>query len=153
LSFPKSPLLADGINVRLLEALADTPRMTTSELARRVGMSAPAVRERVQRLEDAGVLRGCRIELDPAALGYPVAVIVRIKPMPGELPAIIELARRTPRVVECLRITGDDCFLVRAHLESIDALDSLLDPFLAHGQTTTSIVQSAPVPLRTLPLG
>jgi Lrp/AsnC family leucine-responsive transcriptional regulator len=114
-------------------------------------MSAPAVRERVQRLEETGLLLWSRTELDLKLLGYPVAVVVRIKPMPGQLPAIIDLARKTPRVVECLRITGDDCFLLRAYIESIDVLDSLLDPFLAFGQTT-SIVQSAPVPLRTLPL-
>ena len=72
--------------------------------------------------------------------------------MPGQLPAIIELARKTPRVVECHRITGDDCFLLRAHIESIDVLDSLLDPFLAFGQTTTSIIQSTPLEIRSLPL-
>jgi Lrp/AsnC family leucine-responsive transcriptional regulator len=152
LNFQRSPLLADPVNIKLVAALAQEPRVATSELARQIGMSAPAVRERLQRLEDAGILRGCRIELDPALLGFPVAVVIRIKPMPGQLPAIIELARRTPRVVECLRITGEDCFLLRAHLESIDVLDTLLDPFLVYGQTTTSIVQSVPVPLRTLPL-
>lgn len=150
--FPKSPLLGDETNRQLISTMIAEPRISTSELARRVGMSSPAVRERVQRLEDAGILRGCRLELDPATIGFPVAVIVRIRPMPGQLPAIIELARSMPRVVECVRITGEDCFLVRAHLESIDVLDSLLDPFLAYGQTTTSIVQSSPVPLRALPL-
>ena len=146
------PLLADKTNIALLQTMLERPRVTTSELARVVGMSAPAVRERVQRLEESGLLRGCRLELDPALLGYPVAVIVRIKPMPGQLPAIIELARKTPRVVECHRITGDDCFLLRAHIESIDVLDSLLDPFLAFGQTTTSIIQSTPLEIRSLPL-
>ena len=148
----RSPLLADKTNIALLQTMLERPRVTTSELARVVGMSAPAVRERVQRLEESGLLRGCRLELDPALLGYPVAVIVRIKPMPGQLPAIIELARKTPRVVECHRITGDDCFLLRAHIESIDVLDSLLDPFLAFGQTTTSIIQSTPLEIRSLPL-
>ena len=153
MSLPKSTLLADKTNVAVLSALSEHPRITTSALARIVRMSAPAVRERVQRLEDSGLLREWRINLDPALLGYPVAVIVRIKPMPGKLTAIIDLARGTPRVIECLRITGEDCFLLRAHLESIDMLDGLLDPFLSHGQTTTSIIQSTPVPLRSLPLG
>jgi Lrp/AsnC family leucine-responsive transcriptional regulator len=148
----KCPLLGDKTNLELLGALCERPRITTSELARVVGMSAPAVRERVQRMEDSGLLRGCRLDLDPALLGYPVAAIIRIKPNPGQLAAIIELARATPRVVECHRITGEDCFLLRAHLESISVLDSLLDPFLAFGQTTTSIIQSTPVALRLLPL-
>ena len=148
----KCPLLGDKTNLELLGALCERPRITTSELARVVGMSAPAVRERVQRMEDSGLLRGCRLDLDPTLLGYPVAAIIRIKPNPGQLAAIIELARATPRVVECHRITGEDCFLLRAHLESINALDGLLDPFLAFGQTTTSIIQSTPVALRLLPL-
>ena len=153
MALSRSPLLADGTNVSILRALSENPRISTSELARSVGMSAPAVRERIQRLDDAGLIRGCRLELDPALLGYPVAVMIRIRPMPGQLPKIIALAQQTPRIVECHRITGEDCFIMRAHLEGIDYLDGLLDAFLVHGQTTTSIIQSSPVPLRTLPLG
>jgi Lrp/AsnC family leucine-responsive transcriptional regulator len=149
----RSKLLADPVNLALLKELSADPRVTTSELARRVGMSAPAVRERVQRLEESGVITGYRTDLSPKALGYPITVIVRVRPMPGQLPKIVELARETPNVVECHRITGEDCFLMKVHLESLDALDSVLDRFLAYGQTTTSIVQSSPVPPRALPLG
>ncbi len=126
--------------------------MPLSELARRVGMSGPAVRERVQRLEEAGVIKRYRLELDPKALGYPVAVFVRVRPMPGQLAKIAELAQQVPQVVECHRITGEDCFLMKIHIEAIEALDRILDRFLAYGQTTTSIVQSSPVPSRALPL-
>jgi Lrp/AsnC family leucine-responsive transcriptional regulator len=148
-----SPLLSDRTNVSILRALSENPRISTSELARSVGMSAPAVRERIQRLDDEGLIRGYRVDLDPALLGYPVAVMIRIRPMPGQLPKIIALAQQTPRIVECHRITGEDCFIMRAHLEGIDHLDGLLDAFLIYGQTTTSIIQSSPVRLRTLPLG
>jgi len=151
-SLSNSSLLADSTNVAILRAMSEAPRITTSDLARAVGMSAPAVRERVQRLEDAGVIRGMRLDLDPKALGYPIAVMVRIRPMPGQLPKIIELARASPRVVECHRITGEDCFILKMHLESLDVLDGALDEFLAYGQTTTSIIQSSPVPPRALPL-
>lgn len=144
--------LRDPVNVEDLRALADNPRIANAELARAVGMSGPAVRERVQRLEDAGIIRGVRLDLDPKLLGYPVAVMVRIRPLPGHLPKIIALAQNTPRVVECHRITGEDCFILRMHLESIDMLDRVLDAFLVHGQTTTSIIQSSPVTLRSLPL-
>ena len=147
-----SPLLSDPVNVQILTALIGDPRISNADIARAVGMSGPSVRERVQRLEDSGLIRGMRLELDPKLLGYPVAVMVRIRPMPGQLQKIIELARNTPRVVECHRITGEDCFIMRLHLESIDALDSVLDAFLIYGQTTTSIIQSSPVPLRPLPL-
>jgi Lrp/AsnC family leucine-responsive transcriptional regulator len=147
-----SPLLSDQTNLVILRALVETPRISTAKLAKLVGMSAPAVRERVKRLEESRIIRGCRMELDPEQLGFPVAVMVRIRPMPGQLQKIIELAQRTPRVVECHRVTGEDCFVLRMHLESLDSLDSVLDAFLLYGQTTTSIIQSSPVPNRSLPL-
>ena len=147
-----SEMLRDPRNLELLRLLLDDPRMGTSELARRVGMSAPAVRERVLRLEDAGVIAGYRLELDPRALGYPVCAYVRVRPAPGQLAKVAELARRLPQVVECHRVTGEDCFVLKVFLPALDQLDEVLDQFLAHGQTTTSIVQSTPVPPRTLPL-
>jgi len=147
-----SGLLADARNVRLLALLAGDPRMSVSELARRVGMSAPATRERIQRLQEAGVIQGWRLEIDPAGLGYPIAAFIRVRPMPGKLPKIAELAMSMPQVVECHRITGEDCFIMKVGLDSLDNLDSILDPFLAYGQTTTSIVQSTPVRPRHLPL-
>jgi Lrp/AsnC family transcriptional regulator, leucine-responsive regulatory protein len=124
-----------------------------AELGRRIGLSAPAVAERVQRLERAGVIRGYQAELDPAALGYPVAAVVRIRPAPGQLQRIPEIARDTPEVGECHRITGDDCYLLRLHLHSIDDLEEILDRFTPFGMTTTSIVHSTPVARRGPPLG
>ena len=146
-----SPLL-DAVNVRLLRELQENPRLSMSALARRVNMSAPAVTERVKRLEDAGVIAGFRMEIDPNALGLPLTVYVRIRPAPGQLPKVTELAERTPEVVECHRITGEDCFLLKVHVPRVDDLEEILDRFLAFGQTTTSIVQSSPVRLRDLPL-
>ena len=147
-----SPLLADERNLAMIRLLQAEPRLGVAELARRIGMSAPAVRERLLRLEEAGVIRGWRLELEPRALGYPLTVFVRIRPMPGQVPKIAELARAMPQVAECHRITGEDCFILKVHVEAIETLDRLLDRFLAHGQTTTSIVQSTPVPPRDPPL-
>jgi Lrp/AsnC family leucine-responsive transcriptional regulator len=147
-----SDLLIDARNVEILALLEANPRMSVSELARRVGMSAPATRERIQRMEEAGVIRGYRLEIDPAALGYPIAAFIRVRPMPGKLPKIAELAVSLPQVMECHRITGEDCFILKVGLDSLDNLDVILDQFLAYGQTTTSIAQSTPVPPRNLPL-
>ena len=138
--------------MELLHLLREDPRISVSEMARRVGMSAPAVRERVQRLEEGGIIRGYRLEIDARALGYPLAAFVRIRPMPGKLPKLAELAAGMPQVVECHRITGEDCFILKVYLDSLDHLDAILDQFLAYGQTTTSIVQSTPVAPRHLPL-
>jgi Lrp/AsnC family leucine-responsive transcriptional regulator len=145
-------LLRDPRNIALLRLLREDPRMATSELARRVGMSAPAVRERVLRLEEAGVITGYRLELNPAALGRAVCAFVRVRPAPGQLAKVAELARRLDEVVECHRVTGEDCFVLKVYLPALEQLDGVLDQFLAYGQTTTSIVQSSPVPLRGLPL-
>ena len=133
------------------ELLADG-RVSLAELGRRVNLSPPAVTERVKRLERNGVLTGYRAEIDLRKLGYPLTAIVRIKPSPGQLPRIPELAEQIPEVSECHRITGEDCFYLKIHLRSIDELSGLLDRFLVHGQTTTSIVNDTPIPGRTPPI-
>jgi len=126
--------------------------MAMSALARRVKMSAPAVTERVQRLERAGVITGYRLEVDPAALGLPVTAFARIRPAAGQLSKVAELARSLPQVTECHRITGEDCFLIKVHASAVQELETLLDQFLIYGQTVTSIVVSTPVPPRPLPV-
>jgi Lrp/AsnC family transcriptional regulator, leucine-responsive regulatory protein len=146
-------LLADLRNLELLKILLDNPRIALSEVARRIGMSSPAVKERITRLEEAGIIAGYRVELSPQALGYPVTAFVRVRPAPGQLSKVAELAKQMPEVVECHRITGEDCFILKIHIGSIgEHLDRVLDQFLVYGQTTTSIVQSTPVPARPLPL-
>ena len=147
---PSSGLL-DAVNVRLLNELRRDPRLTMTALGRRVGMSSPAVTERVRRLEEAGVIRGYRLDIDPAALGLPLAAYVRVRPNPGRLPEVAELARRIPEVVECHRITGEDCYLIKAHIRSMGHLEEILDALAPYGQTTTSIIQSTPVSRRALP--
>ena len=120
----------DAVNRRVLEELLQDPRLIMSELGRRVGMSSPAVTERVRRLEETGVIRGYRLELDPAALGLPIAAYVRIRPNSGQLPRVAELAQQIPEVVECHRVTGEDCFILKVYIPAIDQLDRLLDSFL-----------------------
>jgi Lrp/AsnC family transcriptional regulator, leucine-responsive regulatory protein len=140
----------DPTNRSLLEALSADARTSMVELGRRVGMSAPAVRERIARLEAAGVIRGYRVDVDPAAVGLPVAAWVRVRPGPGQLPNVADLAARTPEVSECHRISGEDCFLLKVHVARIEDLESVLDRFLIHGQTTSSFVVATPVPARTV---
>ncbi len=144
--------LLDDLNRRLLRELHADPRITMSALARRVGMSAPAVTERVQRMERAGVITGYRMEVNPAALGLPVTAFARIRPAPGQLPKIAQLAAELPEVSECHRITGEDCFMIKVHAAAIEDLEATLDRFLLFGQTVTSIVVSSPVSPRALPI-
>lgn len=142
----------DETNVRLLAELHANPRITMSALGRRVSMSAPAVTERVQRLEQTGVILGYHLEVNPAALGLPVAAFVRIRPTPGQLSKIADLANRLGGVTECHRITGEDCFLIKIHAATVPDLEEILDQFLIYGQTVSSIVVSTPVAPRRLPL-
>jgi Lrp/AsnC family leucine-responsive transcriptional regulator len=152
LTYSPSHELLDEVNLRLLAHLREDPRISMSALSRRVGMSSPAVTERVRRMEEAGVIMGYRLDIDPKALGLPVAAYIRVRPSPGQLPKIAALAEQIAEVVECHRVTGEDCFIIKVHLPAMDQLDRILDRFLLYGMTTTSIIQSSPVPPRSLPL-
>jgi Lrp/AsnC family leucine-responsive transcriptional regulator len=147
---PANGDLVDDINLRLLEELQDDARLPVAELARRVGLSAPAVADRLRRLEDEGVITGYRAVVDPRRLGYQLGVLIRIRPSPRNIAVVAELAAQTPEVVECHRVTGDDCFVMTAHVRDVEHLEALIDQFTPHGQTTTSIMQSSPVPRRPL---
>ena len=105
-SYRAAPRVLDETNVRIIGELQREPRLTMSELGRRIGMSSPAVTERVRSLEEAKVIRGFRIDLDPAALGLPICAYVRVRPGPGQLARVGQLAQQIPEVVECHRVTG-----------------------------------------------
>ncbi len=140
--------LLDETNLRLLAELQDDARLSLAELGRRVGLSSPAVAERVARLEREGVIRGYHAELDPRALGYALSAVIRAKPGPRQLHLVGEVAKRTPEVVDCRRVTGEDCYVMTVHVRSVEHLEEVIDRFAMHGQTTTSVIQSAPVPGR-----
>jgi Lrp/AsnC family leucine-responsive transcriptional regulator len=142
--------LLDATNVRLLAELQADARVSLAELGRRVGLSSPAVAERLRRLEDEGVITAYRAEVDPRRLGYGLGVVIRIRPLPRQLSDVAELARQTPEIVECHRVTGDDCFVMTAYVRDVEHLEAIIDEFAAYGQTTTSIMQSSPVPRRAL---
>ena len=144
--------VVDGTSRRILAELQADARLTLAELGRRVGLSPPAVAERVSRLERDGVIAGYRAVIAPAAVGLALSAVIRIRPAPRELRKVADLARGTPEVTECQGITGEDCFIMRAHVRDVEHLEEVIDRFVAFGQTTTSIVQSSPVPLRGVAL-
>jgi Lrp/AsnC family transcriptional regulator, leucine-responsive regulatory protein len=143
----------DATNLRLLAELQADARLSLAELGRRVGLSSPAVAERLGRLERDGVIRGYHADVDPRALGYGLSAVIRIRPAPRQIAEVARRAQETPEVVACDRITGDDCFVLRAHVRDVHHLEEVIDRFTLFGQTTTSIVQSSPVPARGVPLG
>ncbi len=144
--------LLDDANVALIDALQRDGRLSIAELGRRIGLSPPAVAERLKRLEDEGVIRGYHAEIDPQKLGYSLGVVIRIRPAPRQLADVAALARDTPEVVECHRVTGDDCYVMTAYVRDVAHLETVIDAFAAYGQTTSAIMQSSPVPRRGLSL-
>ncbi|MBO0711607.1 MAG: Lrp/AsnC family transcriptional regulator [Acetobacteraceae bacterium] len=142
----------DATNLRLLAELQADARLSLAELGRRVGLSSPAVAERLQRLEGEKVILGYHARLDPRKLGMTLSAVIRVRPAPRQLREVGEVARQSPEVVDCRRITGEDCYIIITHVRDIEHLEKVIDRFAAYGQTTTSIVQSAPVSERGLAL-
>src|SRR3981081_1396044 len=144
--------LLDAVNLRLLGELQADARLSLAELGRRVGLSAPAVTERLPRLRDSGVRTAYRHEVDPRALGFALSVVLRVRPSPRQLAKVVDVARKSAEVVECHRITGEDCFFMQLHVRDVEHLEEVIDRFLPFGQTTTSIIQSSPVAARGVAL-
>jgi Lrp/AsnC family leucine-responsive transcriptional regulator len=143
----------DEIDAKLLRALADDARISIADLARTVGLSSPSVSERLKRLEEANVIEGYAVKINPRALGLPLAAWLRIRPIPGRLHKVAEMLRKLPQIVECDRVTGEDCFVARAHVASVEELERLIDQIIPHAMTNTSIIQSSPVERRLPPIG
>jgi Lrp/AsnC family leucine-responsive transcriptional regulator len=137
----------DEIDWCVLRELQADARLSYSELGRRVGLSPPAVTERVRRLEETGVIAGYRAVVDPEGVGLPITAFVRsrISGNDDTVSEIVALAAAAPEVLECHRITGDDCYLMKVAVRSVADLERVLARFVAFGPTTTSIVLSSPV--------
>ncbi|CAB3796816.1 HTH-type transcriptional regulator LrpC [Paraburkholderia ultramafica] len=148
-----APASLDDTDRALLAALAQDARQPVSELARLVGLSAPSTAERIRRLEAQGVIERFTVQIEPRALGFTLQAIVRVKPLPGQLHLVEDVIRRIPEFVECDKVTGDDCFVCRLYLYSIEQLDEILSKINDRAETSTAIVKSTPVARRLPPLG
>ena len=143
----------DSLDRALLRVLAQDARTSVADLAREIGLSAPSTAERLRRLEAHGVIERFTVQLDPRALGYTLQAIVRVKPLPGQLHLVEDEIRRIPEFVECDKVTGDDCFVCRLFLRSIEELDEILLKVGERAETSTAIVKATPVARRLPPLG
>ena len=138
----------DAVDRKLLDALERNARTPMADLSRLVGLSPQSTADRVRRLEDIGVIAGFTVKLDRAALGLPIAAYIRIRPAMGELPRVAELVAAIPEMVECDRVTGDDCFIAKVYVASVEDLERVIDRLIPFARTNTSIVQSSPVARR-----
>jgi Lrp/AsnC family leucine-responsive transcriptional regulator len=140
----------DTIAWKILECLQRNARLSFAELGRNVGLSTPAIAERVHRLEEAGVVTGYHAVLNPVRLGIPIYVLVRLTIPGGDLQVsrAVTAIKDLPEIHRCHRITGDESFIIEAHVVSIRHLEDLIDKLSAMGATSTSTVLSSPVERR-----
>jgi Lrp/AsnC family transcriptional regulator, leucine-responsive regulatory protein len=142
----------DAADMKILRLLETDARISTAELARSVGLSAPSVAERIKRLQESGVIEAYSVRMNPAALGLPLSAWLRIRPVPGQLSVVAEIIRELPEIAQCDRVTGEDCFIALAHVGSVAELERVIDRIIPYAMTNTAIIQSSPVAARS-PLG
>ncbi|MDA5481561.1 Lrp/AsnC family transcriptional regulator [Yersinia intermedia] len=142
----------DKIDEQLIAILAENSRISLKDLSQQVNLSSPSTSERLRRLEERQIIRSYTLDLDQRAFGYNLQAIVRIKPQTGMLHRVAQMIQETPECVECDKITGDDCFISRLFIQSLEQLDTITDRWAEHADIHTSIVKSSPVMRRPPPL-
>lgn len=142
----------DDIDLGLLRALQRDARTSYAELGRLVGLSAPAVAERVRRFESSGLVRGYHAQVDLKRAGYGIVAFIRLSAAPEQAVQLGRLAESTPEVLEFHHVTGSEGYVVKVAARSIEHLEQVILTLLPYGQTTTSIVLSSPVTWRETPL-
>jgi Lrp/AsnC family leucine-responsive transcriptional regulator len=147
----KPPVL-DAVDKKIIEVLVVDGRISIKELANKVKLSPPSVSERIERLQERGIIRRFTVDIDPASLGYELQALVRIKPLPGKLQLLQKLVEDIPEFSECSKVTGNDCFIARLHVFTIGHLDEILDRVSRFAELNTSIVKAQPVRNRLPPL-
>ncbi|MBC7797191.1 MAG: Lrp/AsnC family transcriptional regulator [Pyrinomonadaceae bacterium] len=145
-----SEKLLDKISWKILRELQEDARLSYAELGRRVGLTTPAVIERVKRLEEAEIIVGYRAEINAAKIGLPITAFLRMNITGVDFAKIIEVAKDTPEVLECHRGTGGDSFIMKIAVSSVEHLEKMIDKFTPYGTTSTSIVLSSPVTRRVI---
>ena len=146
-------MVIDEIDRKILTELQSDARISYAELGRRVGLTTPAVIERVRKLEDAQIITGYRADIDPAKIGMPITAFIRMSITGVDYSHIIEVAEQSKEVLECHRGTGGDSFIMKVAVSSVEHLQEVIDRLTPYGITTTTIVLSSPVNSRVIEIG
>ncbi len=135
----------------LLQELQQNARLSYSELGQRVGLSSPAVADRMRKMEEAGIITGYRAEVNMARLGLPVTAIIRLSSIAGQsCQRVSSQVSEIPEVLECYRVTGSDAVVIKVAATSVDHLERIIDQVTLYGQPTTSIVLSKSMQRRVI---
>jgi Lrp/AsnC family leucine-responsive transcriptional regulator len=136
----------DGTDIAMIEALQENGRITVSELGRKVGLSQPAASERLNRLEERGVITGYTARIDPSAVGLNMMAVIRLRTTHEFIRPCLKQFATMPHVIEVLRLTGEDCFLLKVVVPTPRDLESIVDSIAKYGSATTSLVlRSEPI--------
>ncbi len=136
------PKAIDEIDYRIIEVLESHGRSSLSDVGKDVGLSGPAVGERLRSLQENGYITGFSAQLDLRKFGYTIQALVRVKPRSGQLHIVEKMIEEEDRFTSCQRVTGDDCYVCRLLLKDISELDKILLPFHDRAETNTSIIKS-----------
>jgi len=140
----------DAIDRTLLDLLQDDARTSYAELGRHVGLTPPAVAERVRRLENSGVIEGYRAQVNLKRAGYGLIAFIQLSSPPELAKQLGRIAADTPEVLEFHHMTGSAGFLLKVAARSIEHLEKIINLLLPYGQTQTSVVLSSPVTWRKI---
>jgi len=140
----------DEIDWKILKELQVNARISFAELGRRIGLTTPAVIERIRKLEDAKIITGYRAEIDTAKVGLPITAFIRMSISGVDYSRIIKVAEKSNEVLECHRGTGGDSFIMKVAVADVEHLQNLIDKLTPYGITTTAIVLSSPVKSRVI---
>jgi Lrp/AsnC family transcriptional regulator, leucine-responsive regulatory protein len=146
-----APINLDATDRAIIRELEQDARIAWAELGRRVSLTAPAVRERVRRMQRAGVITGYGAWIDPARVGRGIGAFVRVStPTQSRVERLLAFAVDRGEVAECHTLTGEDTVLLRVQVASMQDLDRLTTSLAQFGRTTTSMILDSPVPWRNV---
>ena len=145
------PPSIDDIDCEILAELQANARIAFAELGRRVGLSTPAVIERVHRLEENNVILGYRTLVDPAQVGLPVRAFVHVTVAGDKLAKFAAVVRNLPEVLECHRVTGAESFIVQVAVRDVRHMEEVINSMiLPYVSTNTSMILASPVPWNSI---
>jgi Lrp/AsnC family transcriptional regulator, leucine-responsive regulatory protein len=140
----------DETGWRILGELQQNARISFSELGRRVALTPPAVAERVRRMEETGIITGYRAQPAHERIGLPITAFIRWTATGNDCAYLGEVAKDIPEVIECHRVTGEESYVVKVVVRSVEHLEELIDRLMPYGETKTSVVLSSPVTHRAV---